>query len=256
MGPRVEFTDARTVAVTGAEMALTLNGAPVPRWESFRVKGGDVLKLGAAKTGVRAYLAIGGGIDTPRGSGFPRDLSPRSTGRPRPREGRSAAARPGHRRSRPGASDPSASARLLDRARGPGRPRTTGRPLHRARHRGLSRGAVRDDAAERPDGRPAARPGHRACPRSRHHLGRRAAGRHPGRGRRPAHRPSRSTGNPPAGTRRSPPSARSTSGASASSSPASACGSAGSTRRRRTASSSARRERLDTAIEARLRRPP
>ena len=65
MGPRIEFTDARTVAVTGAEMALTLNGAPVPCWESLRVKGGDVLKLGAAKTGVRAYLAIGGGIDTP-----------------------------------------------------------------------------------------------------------------------------------------------------------------------------------------------
>ena len=38
MGPRIEFTDARTVAVTGAEMALALNGAPVPRWESFRVK--------------------------------------------------------------------------------------------------------------------------------------------------------------------------------------------------------------------------
>ena len=64
-GPRVEFTDERAVAVTGAEMPVTLNGAPAPRWETFRVKAGDVLKLGFAKNGVRSYLAISGGIDTP-----------------------------------------------------------------------------------------------------------------------------------------------------------------------------------------------
>src|SRR5262249_21041757 len=64
-GPRVEFTDDRAVAVTGAEMPVTLNGAPAPRWEPFRVKAGDVLKLAFAKNGVRSYLAISGGIDTP-----------------------------------------------------------------------------------------------------------------------------------------------------------------------------------------------
>ncbi|HXJ77335.1 MAG TPA: biotin-dependent carboxyltransferase family protein [Candidatus Methylomirabilis sp.] len=64
-GPRVEFTDDRRVAVTGAEMPVTLNGAPVPRWEAFAVKAGDVLKLGFAKHGVRCYLAVSGGIDTP-----------------------------------------------------------------------------------------------------------------------------------------------------------------------------------------------
>jgi len=69
MGPRIEFTDARTVAVTGADMALTLNGSPVPRWEGLHVKGGDILKLGAARTGVRAYVAIGGGIETPAALG-------------------------------------------------------------------------------------------------------------------------------------------------------------------------------------------
>lgn len=65
MGPRVEFTDERGVAVTGAEMPVTLNGTPVPRWRTFGVKAGDVLKLGFAKSGVRAYLAVSGGIDTP-----------------------------------------------------------------------------------------------------------------------------------------------------------------------------------------------
>ena len=65
IGPRVEFTDGRVVAVTGADMPVALNGAEAPRWQAFGVKAGDVLKLGPAKTGVRAYVAISGGIDTP-----------------------------------------------------------------------------------------------------------------------------------------------------------------------------------------------
>ena len=65
VGPRVEFTDERVVAVTGADMLVALNGAEVPRWQGFRVKAGDGLKLGAARTSVRAYVAISGGIDTP-----------------------------------------------------------------------------------------------------------------------------------------------------------------------------------------------
>jgi allophanate hydrolase subunit 2 len=69
MGPRVEFTDERGVAVTGAEMPVALNGATVPRWRAFRVRPGDALKLGFAKSGVRAYLAVSGGIDTPAALG-------------------------------------------------------------------------------------------------------------------------------------------------------------------------------------------
>ena len=65
IGPRVEFTDERVVAVTGADMPAARNGAEAPRWQAFRVKAGDVLKLGPARNGVRAYLAVSGGIDTP-----------------------------------------------------------------------------------------------------------------------------------------------------------------------------------------------
>jgi biotin-dependent carboxylase-like uncharacterized protein len=64
-GPRLEFTDERAIAVAGAEMAASLNGADVPRWQAVRVRAGDVLKLGPAKAGVRAYVAVSGGIDTP-----------------------------------------------------------------------------------------------------------------------------------------------------------------------------------------------
>jgi len=65
MGPRLEFTDERAVAVTGADMPLSVNGASVPCWQTLNVKAGDVLKLGSAKTGVRSYVALSGGIDTP-----------------------------------------------------------------------------------------------------------------------------------------------------------------------------------------------
>ena len=66
MGPRLEFTDERLVAVTGADMTPTLNGGAVEAWQGLRVKAGDVLRLGAAKSGVRAYVAVAGGLETPR----------------------------------------------------------------------------------------------------------------------------------------------------------------------------------------------
>jgi biotin-dependent carboxylase-like uncharacterized protein len=65
IGPRIEFADARWVAVTGAAVPVTLNGVTVPRWAAFAVKPGEVLHLGPAASGVRAYVAVSGGIDTP-----------------------------------------------------------------------------------------------------------------------------------------------------------------------------------------------
>ena len=65
IGPRLEFPDDRVVAVTGAAMPATLNGAEVERWRSLRVRAGDVLRLGPARAGTRAYVAISGGIATP-----------------------------------------------------------------------------------------------------------------------------------------------------------------------------------------------
>ncbi|MGH7316020.1 MAG: biotin-dependent carboxyltransferase family protein, partial [Candidatus Rokuibacteriota bacterium] len=64
IGPRLEFTDERLVAVTGADMAPTVNGSAVPVWQGLRVHAGDVLRLAPARSGVRAYLAVAGGIET------------------------------------------------------------------------------------------------------------------------------------------------------------------------------------------------
>ena len=66
VGPRLELTDARLIAVTGADMSPTVNGAAIPMWEAVPLKAGDVLRLGPARAGVRAYVAVGGGLDTPR----------------------------------------------------------------------------------------------------------------------------------------------------------------------------------------------
>jgi biotin-dependent carboxylase-like uncharacterized protein len=65
VGPRVEFTDERLVAITGADMAPTVNGSPVPAWQGLRLRAGEVLRLGPARSGVRAYLAVAGGLETP-----------------------------------------------------------------------------------------------------------------------------------------------------------------------------------------------
>jgi biotin-dependent carboxylase-like uncharacterized protein len=65
VGPRIEFTDDRMVAIAGAAMGATLSGTPAPAWQAFAVRAGDVLRLGPARSGVRAYVAVSGGIETP-----------------------------------------------------------------------------------------------------------------------------------------------------------------------------------------------
>ncbi|SFS89895.1 biotin-dependent carboxyltransferase family protein [Saccharopolyspora flava] len=65
LGPELEFTDSRTVAVTGADTAVSLNGEPVPPWQAVAVSAGDVLAVQAVRAGARPYVAVGGGIDVP-----------------------------------------------------------------------------------------------------------------------------------------------------------------------------------------------
>ncbi len=65
IGPELEFTNDATVAVTGAEMPVKLDGEEKPGWTSFAVKKGQVLSFGYLKTGARIYIAVSGGIDVP-----------------------------------------------------------------------------------------------------------------------------------------------------------------------------------------------
>ena len=65
VGASLEFLAPADIAITGAAMQPTLNGQPCRQWTSIRVQGGDILTLGTAANGCRAYLAISGGIVVP-----------------------------------------------------------------------------------------------------------------------------------------------------------------------------------------------
>ena len=65
MGPDLEFTEDATVAVCGADLPPTVNGAEQPSWTAFDVKAGDVLGFDYLRSGARAYIAVSGGIETP-----------------------------------------------------------------------------------------------------------------------------------------------------------------------------------------------
>ena len=63
IGPVLRFERDTVIALTGADMKATLDGAPVPLWESLAVRAGQVLALASAVTGARTYIAFAGGID-------------------------------------------------------------------------------------------------------------------------------------------------------------------------------------------------
>jgi biotin-dependent carboxylase-like uncharacterized protein len=65
LGGTFRFVTQAYVALSGADMGATLDGAPLPTWSAFPVREGSVLALGPAVDGVRAYLAVRGGIDVP-----------------------------------------------------------------------------------------------------------------------------------------------------------------------------------------------
>ena len=64
-GGTFEFDGKGTIALTGADMRPFLNGNRMSMNTAVPVKAGDRLELGVASRGMRAYLAVSGGIDVP-----------------------------------------------------------------------------------------------------------------------------------------------------------------------------------------------
>ena len=65
-GPTLRFNTDAVVAVTGAEIPLSLDGAPQPLCTALHVSAGSTLAIGTiAGAGARSYLAIRGGIQVP-----------------------------------------------------------------------------------------------------------------------------------------------------------------------------------------------
>jgi biotin-dependent carboxylase-like uncharacterized protein len=64
-GPELEIEVGNVMAIAGADIEPKLNGEAVPQYAAFAVNPGDILSLGAAVTGCRAYLSFAGGLDLP-----------------------------------------------------------------------------------------------------------------------------------------------------------------------------------------------
>jgi len=65
MGPRFTVEAACAIAVTGAEAPVTVNGSPAESWATLSLAPGDTVRIGAARAGVRIYVAFAGGLDVP-----------------------------------------------------------------------------------------------------------------------------------------------------------------------------------------------
>lgn len=64
-GPKLRLLADLVLALTGAEIAATLDEEPVPWYESFVAHRGQVLDIQGVARGLRAYLSVAGGIDVP-----------------------------------------------------------------------------------------------------------------------------------------------------------------------------------------------
>ncbi len=63
MGITAKFDCDAVIAITGADMQPKIGEEDCPMYEAVQVKKGSVLKMKAAKSGMRAYLAVAGGFD-------------------------------------------------------------------------------------------------------------------------------------------------------------------------------------------------
>lgn len=65
MGSNLSFDAESVIAVTGAEVSITINGESAPMWETLTVPAGGTVEFGMMTQGARFYIAVHGGIDVP-----------------------------------------------------------------------------------------------------------------------------------------------------------------------------------------------
>ena len=65
LGPELRFDHPAVIAVTGADLEAAIDDKHAAIDTPHRVKSGGILRFGARRSGTRAYIAIGGGIDVP-----------------------------------------------------------------------------------------------------------------------------------------------------------------------------------------------
>ncbi len=61
LGPTIQFTgDACLIAITGADMAPSLDGIPIEMFKPIRISTDSVLSFGRLKSGCRSYISVRG----------------------------------------------------------------------------------------------------------------------------------------------------------------------------------------------------
>lgn len=65
MGANLRFNTRATVAVTGGDIDVTINGTSAPTWETLDIPAGGTVEFGMLRSGARFYIAIHGGVDVP-----------------------------------------------------------------------------------------------------------------------------------------------------------------------------------------------
>ena len=65
LGPKLEFTASTKIVLTGAEISPKLNQESIQNYKIYTVCAGDILSFGALIKGVRCYLAVVDGFQTP-----------------------------------------------------------------------------------------------------------------------------------------------------------------------------------------------
>lgn len=63
LGPTLRFDTGTWIAVTGAPMAIDVEGTACPMWAPVFVAAGASVALGATRAGCRSYLGVAGGVD-------------------------------------------------------------------------------------------------------------------------------------------------------------------------------------------------
>ncbi len=65
LGPEVRFARPVVIAVTGADLGPMVDGRPIQMWRAVAIGAGAVLSFSGQRDGMRACLAVDGGIDVP-----------------------------------------------------------------------------------------------------------------------------------------------------------------------------------------------
>jgi antagonist of KipI len=64
-GPTLVFEDEAVVCLCGGDFIASLDDGVLPLWRPVYVPAGGRLRIGAARSGYRGYLAVAGGFDVP-----------------------------------------------------------------------------------------------------------------------------------------------------------------------------------------------